>query len=110
MPGFPHHIFVCTNERTADDPKGSCARRGAVALHQHMKERCHALGLKGQVRINKAGCLDTCSAGPALVVYGAKNPGDGVWYTARTTQDIDAIIDEHLVGGRPVERLRMAAS
>lgn len=73
-----------------------------------MKSRCHALGLTGQVRINKAGCLDRCAQGPALVVYGEKNPGEGVWYTARNVADVDDIIDAHLIGGRVVERLRMA--
>ncbi len=103
MPPFEHHIFFCTNERSADDPKGSCVHRGAVALHQHAKERCFALGLKGRVRVNKAGCLDTC----AVVVYGSKDPAEGVWYTVNSVADVDAVIDEHLVSGNVVERLRM---
>lgn len=109
MPPFKHHVFICTNERSAEDPKGSCVHKGAAGLHAHAKERCHQLGLKGKVRVNKAGCLDTCAQGPALVVYGEDDPPGGVWYTAQTTGEIDAIIDEHLVGGRPVERLRMKA-
>jgi (2Fe-2S) ferredoxin len=107
MPPFEHHIFFCTNERSADDPKGSCVHRGAVALHQHAKERCFALGLKGRVRVNKAGCLDTCAEGPAVVVYGSKDPAEGVWYTVNSVADVDAVIDEHLVSGNVVERLRM---
>lgn len=108
MPTFDHHVFICTNERTPEDPKGSCALRQAALLHSHAKERCHKLGLKGKVRVNKAGCLDACAQGPAIVVYGAKDPPEGVWYTARTVEEIDEIIDEHLVKGRPVDRLRMA--
>jgi (2Fe-2S) ferredoxin len=107
MPPFKHHVFICTNERSADDPKGSCMRRGAGALHAHAKERCHALGLKGHVRVNKAGCLDTCAEGPAVVVYGAEDPPEGVWYTVRNTAEMDTIIDAHLVGHTPVEALRM---
>jgi (2Fe-2S) ferredoxin len=106
-PPFDHHIFFCTNERSADDPKSSCVQRGATALHQHAKERCFTLGLKGKVRVNKAGCLDTCAEGPAVVVYGSKDPPEGVWYTVRTQSDVDAVIDEHLVSGNVVERLRM---
>ena len=105
MPSFEHHVFFCLNERTPDDPKGSCALKDAAALHAHAKERCHALGLKGKVRVNKAGCLDQCQFGPSLVVYGEKDPPAGVWYTARTAAEVDEIIDQHLVGGRPVERL-----
>jgi len=102
-----HHLFICTNERTADDPKGSCADKGAVALHAHAKEQCHQLGLKGKVRVNKAGCLDQCAFGPALVVYGEKDPPGGVWYTARTKSDVDRIVQEHLVQGQPVGALTM---
>ena len=107
MPPFDHHFFICTNERSADDPKGSCCQKGSVALQEHAKARCHALGLKGKVRVNKAGCLDRCAEGPAIVVYGAKDPPQGVWYTALTTADVDEIIDSHLVKGTPVARLLM---
>lgn len=107
MPTFQHHIFFCENQRTADDPKGSCNARGAQALRAHAKERCAQLGLKGKVRVNSAGCLDACAQGPAIVVYGAKDPPEGVWYTARTTAEVDEIIDSHLVNHVPVDRLRM---
>jgi (2Fe-2S) ferredoxin len=62
------------------------------------------LGLagKGKVRINQAGCLDRCEEGPVLVIY-----PEEVWYTYVDRQDIDEIIDEHLVNGRVVERLRI---
>jgi (2Fe-2S) ferredoxin len=104
---FEHHVFVCTNERSADDPKGSCALKQSALLHAHAKERCHKLGMKGRIRVNKAGCLDQCAMGPAIVVYGSKDPPEGVWYTARTTEEIDEIIDEHLVKGNVVARLLM---
>ena len=107
MPRFQHHIFFCENQRSDDDPRGSCCARGAEALRAHAKARCHALGLKGQVRVNGAGCLDACASGPVVVVYGAADAPEGVWYTAHTIADVDAIIDEHLVGNVPVERLRL---
>lgn len=107
MPPFEHHVFACTNERAADDPKGSCAHRGSSALQQHLKVRCHELGLKGRVRINNAGCLDACACGPAFVVYGSKEPPEGVWYTLTTIAEVDEVIEQHLVGGRVVERLRL---
>jgi (2Fe-2S) ferredoxin len=107
MPVFQHHVFVCTNERTPEDPKGSCALKGSKELQEHMKERCHALGLKGKVRVNKAGCLDACAEGPSFVVYGAKDPPEGVWYTLRTKEEVDEVIEKHLVGGEVVERFRM---
>jgi len=107
MPVFAHHCFVCTNQRSPDDPKGSCADKGSVELQAHMKERCHQLGLKGTVRINKAGCLDACAFGPAFVVYGKDDPPEGVWYTLRSKEEVDEVIDTHLVKGTPVDRLKL---
>jgi len=73
-------------------------------MQQYAKRRIKALGLSGKdrVRINKAGCLDRCEEGPVIVVY-----PEEVWYTYVDRQDIDEIIDRHLVGGEIVERLRI---
>jgi (2Fe-2S) ferredoxin len=57
------------------------------------------------VRINTAGCLDRCELGPVLVIY-----PEGTWYTYVDRQDLDEIIDQHLVNGRIVERLRISAA
>ena len=64
-----------------------------------------ALGLAGpgKVRINKAGCLDRSADGPVLVVYPA-----GIWYTLVDTEDVEEIIQSHLILGRPVDRLQLA--
>ena len=61
----------------------------------------HCCG-SGKVRINKAGCMDRCDSGPVLVVY-----PDAVWYSYVDNEDIEEIIQEHLVHGRVVERLRI---
>jgi (2Fe-2S) ferredoxin len=73
-------------------------------MQQYAKQRIKALGLSGKdrMRINKAGCLDRCEEGPVIVVY-----PEEVWYTYVDRQDIDEIIDRHLVGGEIVERLRI---
>jgi (2Fe-2S) ferredoxin len=55
------------------------------------------------VRVNKAGCLDRCAGGPVAVVY-----PDGVWYTFVDDSDIDDIVESHLKGGKPVQRLMLA--
>ena len=54
------------------------------------------------VRINKAGCLDRCEEGPVMVIY-----PQGTWYTYVDKEDIDEIIDQHLVGGKVVDRLKI---
>ena len=75
MTGYQRHIFVCTNKREPDDPRGSCSKLGSEALHACFKQEAKRLNLKGIVRANKAGCLDYCAQGPSVVVY-----PEGVWY------------------------------
>lgn len=98
---FDCHVFVCTNTRPADHPRGSCARGGSVELRDYMKDKAKAMGLKG-VRINAAGCLDRCELGPNLVIY-----PEGVWYHFDTRADIDEILTEHLQKGGRVPRLML---
>ena len=95
------HVFVCTNERPAGYPRGSCTAKGAVGLRDYMKARAKELGLS-DVRINSAGCLDRCELGPTVVIY-----PEGVWYTCRDAADVDAILTVHLQGGGRVERLML---
>jgi len=102
MSYYRRHVFFCCNKR--DPPEKCCANAGSVEMQKYAKERVKALGLagKGQVRINKAGCLDRCEEGPIVVVY-----PDAVWYTYVDRDDIDEIIDSHVVNGKVVERLRI---
>ena len=102
MSHFKHHVFFCCNQREAGE--GCCNNHGAAAMHAYAKDRIGALKLKGKgkVRINKAGCLDRCDEGPVLVIY-----PEAVWYTYVDEADIDEIIDQYIVNGRVVERLRI---
>ncbi len=100
-PYYEAHVFCCTNRRPAGHPRGCCAERGAEELRDHMKSKAKQLGLKN-VRINIAGCLDRCELGPALVIY-----PEGVWYTVATKQDIDEVLQTHLVEGGRVDRLML---
>jgi len=102
MSYYQHHVFFCCNQR--DPPERCCATNDALEMQQYAKKRIKALGLSGKdrVRINKAGCLDRCEEGPVIVVY-----PEEVWYTYVDRQDIDEIIDRHLVGGEIVDRLRI---
>jgi (2Fe-2S) ferredoxin len=102
MAFYKHHVFMCLNKREA--PENCCACHGSEAMRKYAKKRMKELGLhgEGQVRINAAGCMDRCDEGPVMVVY-----PEEVWYTYVDEKDIDEIIDEHLVNGRIVERLRI---
>lgn len=99
------HVFVCTNERPAGSPKGCCSGKGAREVRERLKRLAFQAGLKGRVRINSAGCLDACELGVTLVVY-----PEAVWYGRVTVEDVDELFREHVLGGRPVERLRIDRS
>jgi len=101
MAKFERHVFVCINQRPADNPKGCCAAKGGAEVAAELKRRLYERGLKRVVRANKAYCLDQCAKGIAMVVY-----PEGVWYGGVTVDDLDELIEEHILGGRPVERLR----
>jgi (2Fe-2S) ferredoxin len=97
---YQHHIFFCLNRR--DDGAPCCTDHGSEEMFDYMKSRVKKLGLNGKdkVRVNRAGCLDRCSEGPLMVIYPA-----AVWYTFVDNEDIDEIIESHLLQGKIVERL-----
>lgn len=101
---YQRHIFFCLNQR--DGGQACCAAHAAQAAFDHCKARVKAEGLAGpgQVRVNKAGCLDRCAGAPVAVVY-----PEAVWYTFVDQSDIDEIVESHLKNGRVVERLVLPA-
>ncbi|MGE0870754.1 MAG: ferredoxin [Kofleriaceae bacterium] len=100
MPSFQRHVFVCINERSADNPKGCCKAKGGVEVRDRLKMELKKRGLSKLIRANNAGCLDQCEAGVTVVVY-----PEQVWYGHVTVDDVVEIIDKHLVGGEVVTRL-----
>ena len=102
-PPYTRHVFVCQNERSCDDPRGCCLARGGAEVRETFAKELKARNLSKHMRANKSGCLDACEHGVSVVVY-----PDGVWYGHVTPADVPEIIESHLVGGRPVERLVIA--
>ncbi len=98
---FKTHVFCCLNEREAGHSRGSCARQGSEKLRDYMKDRAKKLGIK-KTRINQAGCLDRCELGPVMVIY-----PEGVWYSYHSKEDVDEILQKHVIEGKRVERLML---
>lgn len=104
MSFYERHVFVCLNERPPDNPRGSCKARGAEEVLHAFKAQVGERALGRTMRTQKAGCLDYCAHGVTVVVY-----PEAVWYGHVTPEDVPEIVASHLVGGIPVERLRMPA-
>jgi len=99
---YRSHVFCCTNLRPEGAKRGSCAAKGSEQLRNYMKARAKEFGLDATVRINSAGCLERCELGPAMVIY-----PEGVWYTFQTKEDVDEILQTHVIEGGRVERLML---
>jgi len=102
MTYYTKHVFFCTNHR--EDGTPSCDRFNTPAMRKYMKEKCKDLNIHGpgQVRINIGGCMGRCTEGPVMVVY-----PEAVWYTFVDEEDLDEIIEKHLLNNEYVERLRL---
>ena len=101
MPKFEKHIFICVNQREPGHPRGCCDPTGQGELQRLFKIKLAQRGLK-LVRANKSGCLDQCELGPTVAVY-----PEGVFYGGVHPEDVDEIIESHILHGQPVERLRI---
>jgi len=100
MPKPKHHILVCTTTRPPGNPRGSCGEKGSRDLIPAFYDEMEKHMLFGQILITESSCLGPCTIGATVVVY-----PDGVWYKGVTPADVGAIVEEHIVNGKPVERL-----
>ena len=93
-------MFFCTHQR--EDGSVCCEQYKSKEMRDYAKKRCKAEGLlrSGAVRVNTAGCLNRCQQGPVIVIY-----PEETWYTWVDQDDIDEIIDQHLINGKVVKRL-----
>ena len=94
------YLFVCTNRRADDDPKGCCAARGSDEVRAALKEQLKARGLaRLGARACKSSCLDQCSSGVCILVE-----PDHFFYGHVTLPDVPEIV-EALAEDRRIERL-----
>jgi (2Fe-2S) ferredoxin len=102
MKRFDKHIFVCENKRPEGHPKGCCADKNSLAVRALFKNRLKELGLNTSVRANASGCLDACEYGVTVLIY-----PEQVWYGGVTADDVEEIIQKHILNNNPVERLKI---
>jgi (2Fe-2S) ferredoxin len=102
MKRFEKHIFVCENKRPDGHPKGCCADKNSPEVRALFKKRLKELGLNAQIRSNAAGCLDACEHGVTVLIY-----PEQVWYGGVTLNDVEEILQSHILKNVPVERLKI---
>ncbi len=102
MPAPTHHFFLCTNQRPPGHPKGSCASLGSHPTFERFIQNLEEKNLWGKMKVTSTGCMGPCMAGPVLVCY-----PEGIWYQGVQPQDVDEIVEKHVLGGEPVQRLLM---
>nr|WP_321349602.1 2Fe-2S ferredoxin [uncultured Methanoregula sp.] len=97
-----YHIFVCTSSRANGQQKGFCHAKTSVEVMAKFMEEIEERGITGEVFLSNTGCFGICEKGPVVVVY-----PDNVWYGSVTPDDVAEILDQHIEGGTPVERLAL---
>lgn len=98
------HVFVCSQNRPAGHPRGSCGEKGCAEVVDEFNKQWMQRQVFAQVMVTPSGCIGPCSQGPNVLVY-----PEGVMYSNVTRADVSEIFVEHLLGGRVVERLKTPA-
>ncbi len=97
---YTKHVFVCANQKDAG--KKCCGAEHGMALVEAMKAQLKEKNLHIDIRAQRAGCLDVCGKGPAMVVY-----PEGIFYGNVQLSDIGEIVESHLANNVVVERLNL---
>lgn len=91
------HVFVCTKQK----PEGiaDCAEKKGTDVFNALKAQIYKMGKESEILVSESGCMGVCNFGPTVVVY-----PEAHWYTRVQADEIPKIIEEHLIGGTPVDR------
>ncbi len=96
---YKKHVFICTNQREKGN-KHCCGETSGMELVQLFKKSLKDNGLNKIMRAQRTGCLDACDYGPSVVVY-----PEGIFYGGVKPEDVEQIVQDHLINNKPVERL-----
>ncbi|MEX0270332.1 ferredoxin [Leptolyngbyaceae cyanobacterium UHCC 1019] len=121
-----YRVFVCTKQRSADDPEGCCCRMGGLDVYEAFQAEIQQQQLSDRVKVCKSGCLDHCEAGAVALVF-QPNGNEFSWlptklrmklrrllfpnrhyYGHLTGADIPAIVDSHFIKGQPLKRCQIS--
>lgn len=102
---YQKHILFCVNQRSNDKP--CCNNIDAVHYYQYFKKRLKSIGIKGKghCHVSSSSCLGRCAEGPILVIY-----PDAVWYTYHNEDDLEQIIQNHIMHDTIVKDLVLPGS
>lgn len=98
---YEHHLFICANQKA--EGKACCGEQHGLELVTKFREVLRERGLQGKVRAQRAGCIDACSKGPALVIY-----PEGTYYGNVGLNDVERIVDGHILQQQVVEDLKLS--
>ncbi len=102
MPRPEKHVFICTQNRPQGHPRGSCGAKGCADVMNEFMNEIQSRNLFEKIALTNTGCMGPCMFGTNVLVY-----PEGVMYGNVTKEDVKTIIDEHLLGGKPVEALKV---
>ncbi len=97
-----YHIFVCTSSRINGTQKGYCHGNESVEIVTNFMECLEENDLSGEVMVTNTGCFGICNEGPIVVIY-----PEGTWYGKVSADDVEEIVEEHLINGNVVKRLEI---
>jgi len=96
---FRQHYFVCINARPPF-AKPSCSPKNANQILMMLQDEVEKRALLNEIKITGCSCIGPCEDGPTMVVY-----PEGIWYAHVTLDDVNEIVERHMVQGKPVKRL-----
>ena len=102
MPKPEKHVFVCTQNRPPGHPRGSCAQNDGPGVAEEFFNQLQSREAFDKVQVTATGCLGPCPSGPSVLVY-----PEGIMYGRVTRDDVTEIFEQHLLGDKPVERLKV---